>query len=196
MTYEVAERGGVVEVAGASGDEVRRALDLLDAHRQRARASATAVERVLVSAAVEESIALAPPAALLQARRLAAHRARLVAAGAYSHADLAALHDSARESSTRTWLTRRREQRVLFTVKFDGRTLVPAFQLDQHGQPRVELTPLLRVLLDTGIDGWTLWTWLTSPAALLSGEVPERVATSNPQRALTAARRFADRPAA
>jgi len=55
---------------------------------------------------------------------------------------------------------------------------------------------MLDVLLNGGIDGWPLWTWLTSPTSLLSGQTPEAVAKTAPERAMTAATRFAVPPAA
>jgi len=55
---------------------------------------------------------------------------------------------------------------------------------------------MLDVLLDSGIDGWPLWTWLTSPTSLLSGQTPETVAKTAPNRAAAAATRFAVPPAA
>jgi len=70
------------------------------------------------------------------------------------------------------------------------------FQLDQLGQSRPELQPMLDVLLTNGIDGWPLWTWLTSPTSLLSGQTPESVPRRAPHRAMTAATRFAVPPAA
>ncbi|MCB0951087.1 MAG: hypothetical protein K0U84_22220 [Actinomycetia bacterium] len=59
--------------------------------------------------------------------------------------------------------------RELFTVKHDGRTIIPAFQLDADGEPRPELQPVLQPLIDAGVQSWALWTWLTSPTSLLSG---------------------------
>jgi hypothetical protein len=50
---------------------------------------------------------------------------------------------------------------------------------------------VLEALADTGITGWPLWTWLTSPTALLSGEIPEQLARRAPARVLRAAQRFA-----
>jgi len=100
------------------------------------------------------------------------------------------------ESTTRTWVARRRETNQLFAVSHTGGTLIPAFQLDERGEPRTELQPILAALRNAGIDGWALWTWLTSPTSLLSGEIPEEVARSAPARALHAAQRFASPPAA
>ena len=81
----------------------------------------------------------------------------------------------------------------MFTVPDGVRAIIPAFQLDNAGEPRGDLAPLLSVLLPAGVDGWELWTWLTSPTSLLSGDIPEVVAAANVDRALTAPQRFAAR---
>ena len=59
-----------------------------------------------------------------------------------------------------------------------------------------DTTTVSDVLLNGGIDGWPLWTWLTSPTSFLSGQTPESVARTAPERAMTAATRFAVPPAA
>ena len=89
----------------------------------------------------------------------------------------------------RTWLARRQAERTVLAVKHEGRTLLPAFQLDGSGDVRPELRPLLRVLADGGVGGWEAWTWLTSGSSLLSGHAPEDVARTQPDRALRAAER-------
>ena len=121
-------------------------------------------------------VSLNPPASLVQAQRLAAHRDALLSTPVFTHDTLSELRGDNTVSSTRTWLARRREDRSLFTVGHNGRTLIPAFQLDDHGEPRPELTPLLSALHDGGVEGWALWTWLTKPTSYLSGGVPEHVA--------------------
>jgi hypothetical protein len=131
-----------------------------------------------------------------QAQRLAGHRDALLATPLYTYGSLCELRGDARESSTRTWLSRRKAENKMFTVTHNGRTLIPAFQLDERGDPRPELQPLLAALQGGAVQGWTLWTWLTSPTSLLSGAVPEQLARTEPTRALRAAERFAAAPAA
>ncbi len=77
----------------------------------------------------------------------------------------------------------------MFTVPDGVRAIIPAFQLDNAGEPRGDLAPLLAVLLPAGVDGWELWTWLTSPTSLLSGDIPDptRCPVVDPAR-LTGAR--------
>ena len=123
--------------------------------------------------------------------RLATHRNALLATPTYTHESLQQVRGVAKESSARTWLSRRRDARELFTVSHGGRTIIPAFQFDAAAEPRPELEPVLQTLIDAGVQSWALWTWLTASTPLLSGEVPEQLARSNPQRVLCAAQRFA-----
>jgi hypothetical protein len=77
----------------------------------------------------------------------------------------------------------RRLERALLALPLPNRSIVvPAFQLTDAGEPRPELHPLLEQLLLARINGWAVWTWLTHPSSLLSGDVPERVAVTDPER--------------
>lgn len=109
----------------------------------------------------------------------------------FTHDTLQQLRGDRQTSSTRTWVARKRDARELFTVTHDGQTIVPAFQFTSDGSLRAELRPLLEALAAGGVDGWQLWTWLTSPSSLLSGGVPHEVAWMQPERALRAGQRFA-----
>jgi hypothetical protein len=155
-----------------------------------------AVRDELLQVLMSREVSLIPPATLIQAQRLAAHRDALLATPVFTHETLSQLRGNARPSSTRTWLTRRRDEHALFTVNVKGTTVIPAFQLDESGEPRPELQPIVSVLHEGGIEGWSLWTWLTKPTSFLSGGVPEEVARTSPERALRAAQRFAPAPAA
>jgi len=89
------------------------------------------------------------------------------------------------------WVYAQLRDRALIALEApDGTIAVPAFQLTAAGQPRPELRPLLEVLLGARLGGWAAWTWLTSPSSFLSGEVPERIAVTDPARALRAATAF------
>ena len=61
-------------------------------------------------------------------------------------------------------------------VPHDDGVLVPAFQLDDAGEVREELRPVLAALLSDAarnrVDPWQVWGWLVRPAALLGGAVP------------------------
>jgi hypothetical protein len=189
--FPVAEQSGHVEVRGVSSHDVLEALDLLSKMRHLQADQVTASRADLVHALMTSHVSLTPPATLAQAQRLAIQRDALLATAVLTYDTLQDLRGDRMESSTRTWVARARARHALFTVTYLGRALVPAFQLDAQGQPRPDLQPLLSILLDAGIDGWPLWTWLTSPTSLLSGQSPEAVAKTNPRRALRAATRFA-----
>jgi hypothetical protein len=150
----------------------------------------------LVEALMRHRVALTPSATLMAAQRLATQRDGLLATGAFSYDTLAALRRDRQVSSTRTWVARKRRDRAMFTLNRGQQTLIPAFQLSEAGDARPELRPLLGTLLDAGIDGWQLWTWLTSASSLLSGEIPHEVARRDPLRAERAAQRFAQSTAA
>lgn len=77
-----------------------------------------------------------------------------------------------------------------FAVAAGDGAAAPAFQFDETGAVRAELRPILEVLCGAGVGGWQLWVWLTTPTPLLSGEVPERLARTEPARVLRAAQRF------
>lgn len=150
----------------------------------------------LLRALMGQGVSLTPTATLSQAQRLATHRNALLATPFHTYASLSRQRGDSSESNTRTWVARRREEHELFTVTHNGRALIPGFQFDEHGKLRAELAPILSALADGGVQGWSLWTWLTSPTSFLSGAVPERVASTDPTRALRAARRFATGAAA
>ncbi|MGV0742917.1 hypothetical protein [Mycolicibacterium sp. XJ870] len=194
--YEVAERADHLEVRGVSRRDVEDALELIGKVRVLQADHVAATRADLLRALMAGNVALTPPATVAQAQRLATHRDALLATPVFTHDTLRALRGDAKASSTRTWLARRRDNHEAFTVTHNGRTLIPAFQLDESGRPRAELRPVLEALAGGGVTGWTLWTWLTSPTALLSGEIPEQLARRAPARVLRAARRFASAAAA
>lgn len=155
-----------------------------------------AIRGDLLQVLMSREVTLTPPATLTQAQRLATHRDALLATPVLTYETLSELRGDKSVSSTRTWLARRRDDHALFTVNYTGRTLIPAFQLDARGEPRPELRPILSALHEGGVQGWSLWTWLTKPTSFLSGSVPEEVARTDPARALHAAERFAAGPIA
>jgi hypothetical protein len=194
--YDIDEHPDRVEVRGVNRRQVAEALHLLDKVHAVQADHAAATRGELLHALMVQSVSLTPPATLAQAQRLANRRAALLATPVLTHESLRELRGDTKVSTTRTWVTRRRDAHALFTVTHNGRTLIPAFQLDQHGQPRAELQPILSILLEAGIHGWQLWTWLTTPTSFLSKGVPEHVARTEPDRVLRAAKRFAASPAA
>lgn len=180
-----------VEVRGVSADQVEEALEIYAKVQVLRGAAATVTRRRLVQAMTSSGVSLVPPATIAQAERLAGHRNMLLGTPVYTHTSLQKTRGDDLVSTTRTWLSRRREAYEVFTLNHRGRALIPAFQLDAQGNPRPELQPILKSLIESGIRGWELWTWLSSPTSLLSGEVPEKLARTNSQRVLRAAQRFA-----
>ncbi len=193
MTYAVAQRAGHVEVEGATSNDVRTGLELLVAARELQYQNAAQAREHLTHVLVAAGVDLVPPSSLEQARRLQQVRAGLLATPVLDYETLAELRDDAATSATRTAVSRQRAAQHIFTVTVGGRTLFPAFQLTENGAPRADLAPLLSVLIDNGVQGWQLWTWLVSPTPFLSGGVPHQIAGEDPARALRAAQRFAAR---
>lgn len=194
-SFEVAEQAGSVEVRGYTRTEVIDALRFLARVRIAQADQVRATRDDLVHALMTKEVSLTPPASVRQAQRLAALRDALLATPVYTYATLAEVRGE-QESTTRTWFSRKRNDHRVFAVQHRGRTLVPAFQLTETGDVRNDLGPVLGPLTEADLDGWTLWTWLTRASSLLSGQVPEAVARTAPDRAAAAAQRFAQRPSA
>jgi hypothetical protein len=178
-------------VPGLTVERLRSALRLLSAADEMQADLADERRAQLLQAMIVADFDPVPVATLRQAQRLARHREHLLASGAYPIEALAALRGDTAESATRTWLTRRRKRDELFTVTHQNATLVPAFQLDDAGEPLSALRPVLKVLAKAGLSGWELWSWLATPTSWLGGQVPAALLTSSPARVVTAAERFA-----
>lgn len=179
-----------ITVEGATDTEVKTAMAIFVAFKDLQADTIHLSRDALLHAAGLAGVDLVPPAALEQARRLAKLRNRLMATPAYSYETLAEVRHEGSIPSMRTWVSRRRQARQMFTVSDGSRVVIPAFQFDDAGQLRTELAPLIEALVDAKVEGWALWSWLTTPSNLLSSQVPEQVAAHDPQRALTAAHRF------
>jgi hypothetical protein len=217
--YDIAERRDYLEIRGVSRDELTEVLELVEPIRTlqaenvvRGFGLAEALEQLvdlirtlqaenveairgdLLQVLMSREVSLTPPATVTQVQQLATHRAALLVTPVLTYETLSELRGDKTVSSTRTWLARRRDAHTLFTVNHNGRTLIPAFQIDERGEPRIELRPILSVLSEGGVQGWSLWTWLTKPTSFLSGGVPEEVARTDAERALHAAQRFAAGP--
>lgn len=136
----------------------------------------------------------AVPVALVQLARLARVREELLGSRWFDYAALAQLRGTSVDA-TRFVVHKASAAHLLLVVKRDHETLVPAFQLTDNGEPRIELAPLLTALLSAGMDPWRAWAWLTQPAALLGGLVPHEAAADPETAALAqhAAVRLAER---
>lgn len=141
--------------------------------------------------------AYAVPVSLVQVARQARLRSELLETPSYDYETLAGLRGSSVDAA-RFMIHKTSSLNRLLVVSDHGRVLVPAFQLTPDGEPRPDLAPVLQPLLAAGMDPWKAWIWLTQPAALLGGLVPERAA-ADPETAeivAHAAVRLAERVAA
>jgi hypothetical protein len=189
---QIRETADHVEVTGLSEQSVQRAVDLLRAAGQEQVAARSLLYSHVNQAMLDAAIPLVSSATQRQVQRSAALRAELLEKHGYeTYASLAHKRQLSRASSARTWVSRERDKGTIFTVKVGGQTIMPAIQFTPEGQLNKSVADIVRLLLEAGLDGWSLWAWLSSPTGLLSGEVPSDVAETNPARALTAARRFA-----
>jgi hypothetical protein len=148
----------------------------------------------VLQALVREGIAVTEPASVAQAQQQATIRNKLLATPCYSYKTLALVRNE-NANATRTTVGRWVRAARAFTVGVNGRTVIPAFQLTDDGQPREDLAPLLKPLTEAGLGSWQMWAWMTQPAGLLSGLVPAEAA-ANPEtcaRAAHAAERLAAR---
>jgi hypothetical protein len=117
----------------------------------------------------------AVPIELVRLRREGRVRAALLDGGWLDYAGVAQLRGVS-ENAARFALHKAAERHGVLLVQHGDRTLVPAFQLDDDGQVRSELAPVLEPLLASGADPWRTWAWLTTPAGLLGGAVPHESA--------------------
>ena len=139
----------------------------------------------------------AVPVQLLQIARRARLHEQLLASPWHTYDSLAELRGSTPEA-TRFAVHKAGGEHRLLVVAEGERTLVPAFQLTPEGEPRPDLLPVLEPLLAARMDPWRAWAWLTQPAALLGGLVPEHAAAdpADADLARHAAVRLAERVAA
>ncbi|MDT0202958.1 hypothetical protein [Nocardioides sp. AE5] len=123
----------------------------------------------------------AVPVDLLQLRRRAQVRAGLLASDWFDYEALARVRGES-VNAIRFLVHKAASENRLLVVPRDEQRLVPAFQFDAAAEPRPELEPVLLPLLASGMDPWHVWGWLTQPAALLGGQVPEQAA-ADPEEA-------------
>ena len=138
--------------------------------------------------------AYAVPVSLVQAARHARLKSALLATPTFGYETLAAVRGTSVDA-TRFTIHKSASLHRLLVIGDHRDVIVPAFQLTPDGEPRPELTPVLQPLLAAGMDPWKAWIWLTQPAALLGGLVPEQAA-ADPEHAevvTTAAVRLAER---
>lgn len=127
-------------------------------------------------------------AAVMNAVRLREFRQSLADRGALTVDDLA--HGLGMKRGTaQKWLERHVKAGRLFTVKVDGRVLVPASLLDEAFDPIEAWEPVLDRLREVEASDWGLWAWIDGPLSALSGDIPSDVIGSDPERVIRAADR-------
>jgi len=159
-TFERDEQGRAVWTDPATGDPMTsEQLEALD----------------LLLHAEGDDPAYAVPVSLVQVARQARLRSELLAGPWFDYETLAELRGTSVDAA-RFVIHKTASLHGLLVVNHEGRVLVPAFQITPQGEPRPDLAPVLQPLLAAGMDPWKAWIWLTQPAALLGGLVPERAA--------------------
>ncbi|MGE3834544.1 MAG: hypothetical protein AB7H43_07140 [Acidimicrobiia bacterium] len=131
-----------------------------------------------------------PYATVEQARRLAALRAALLRDGAWSSAAIADARGIT-ANNARQWVSRHRKAHRIFTVAYEGETLVPAFLLDDELEPRSAAQEPIRLLREAGEDGWALWAWFATPSPWLDGRIPAELLATKPDLVVESARQRA-----
>lgn len=168
------------------------AQDVIKAHAKHVqlRIQARAELRATVDRAYVNDLSLVSEATQKQAVRTADARVRLVEdEGAATYKTLAELRGT-RESGARSWVNRLRRDNLLFTVEVKGKTLIPNVQLSADGQLNELVSEqLVQPLLAAGMEPWSLWSWLTSPTGLLSGEIPADAIVTDRKRVIRAVER-------
>lgn len=168
------------------------AQDVIKAHAKHVqlRIQARAELRATVDRAYVNDLPLISEATQKQAVRTADAHVRLIEVeGAATYKTLAELRGT-RESGARSWVNRLRRENLLFTVEVKGRTLIPSVQLSADGQlDELVSEQLVKPLLAAGMEPWTLWSWLTSPTGLLSGEIPADAIVTDQRRVIRAVER-------
>lgn len=187
---EVTEEAGHVQVTGVSKDRVQQALELLQAAEGIKVATrhnlVTSINRLMLKV----NMPVVPEATQRQIQLSASLNEELLGMGYETHESLAQSRHVP-PSSVRTWVSRLRKNNQLFTVKLNGKTLIPAVQLTSTGELQPEVADLVRPLSEAGLDSWSLWAWLCKPTGLLSDNVPVELAQTDPRRAQKAAERYA-----
>lgn len=204
-------RTGRITPRGEAGDDARlerisiqvlskAAKDVAREFDEQAGDLSQDAKRALVESMLSKSKARVSAGSLEQGARQAARREALLATPSHTLDSLTALRGAASQAAVRTAVSRAVAKGRMFTVKHEGRTIVPTFQLDNEGNPRRELASLIRPLVKSGLGPWQLWTWLTAPHPVLAGRSPaDAVADATTERdAISLAEDFAAqlRPAA
>ena len=115
---------------------------------------------------------------------------RLLKSGALDLEALCARRDDPSTAAAEAWAEM--QGSAILVLVYAGNLVYPAFQFTDTGDLRPELASHVTVLRDAGLSPWMTWAGLTAPAALLSGDVPEKLLVTDPRRAGRAVQRYAD----
>ena len=161
-----------LELQGLTQAEAQEAINTYAKHVE-LRVHMRAQLREAVDHAYMDDLPLVSEATQKQAKRTANARVRLIQdEGAATYHSLAEMRGTG-QGGARSWVNRLRRDNLLFTVEVNGKTLIPMVQLTSDGQlDELVSEHLVKPLLSAGMEPWSLWSWLTSPTGLLSGDIP------------------------
>jgi hypothetical protein len=190
----VTARPDGVVVTGAAPDDVRLGLDLVAGLKRQSGGGVPHVRDWLVGVLSQHHGLAIASDEVAAAEDLAEHRLDLVRSGCLTYGELAKRRATS-ETAARSWVSRHRGQ--LLVVSSGGRSVVPSFQLTEHGELRPRVAEINAILKDDDtMDDWSRWAWWHSRTSFLSGASPIDVVKENVTRVRTAARRMTARPAA
>ena len=178
-----------LELQGLTQDQAQEAINTYAKHVE-LRVHMRAQLRESIDHAYMDDLPLVSEATQKQAKRTANARVRLIQdEGVATYQSLAGMRGTG-QGGARSWVNRLRRRNLLFTVEVNGKTLIPVVQLTADGQlDELVSEHLVKPLLSAGMEPWSLWSWLTSPTGLLSGEVPATVVHTETERVERAVRR-------
>jgi hypothetical protein len=137
--------------------------------------------------AMTPDIAVPSPPVVLQARRNAEARTRLLTEfGALTAAQVAELAGSEARNTSALAGRWRREGRIL-AVDHHGTTYYPGFQLDAEGKPRAVVADVLKWLTRPDMTSWQQALWFTTANGWLDGRRPVDLLDDEPQSVIAAA---------
>ena len=141
----------------------------------------------LIEAMLPPLSALLPSkVAILQARRNAEARARLIqefgALTSTEVADLAGSKAGNRAAMAHRW----KQEGRIFSVTYEGTVLYPAFQFDREGRPLAAMAQVIRTLGSKSSE-WELALWFMANTGWLDGQRPVDLLESDPEAVVKAA---------
>jgi hypothetical protein len=171
-------------LAHATTTEPLRDIDIATVYRGVYRAADDVPE---LAEAMTPDIAVPSPPIVLQARRNAEARTRLLTEfGALTAAQVAELAGSEARNTSALAGRWRREGRIL-AVDHHGTTYYPSFQFDAEGRPKAVVADVLKRLNSPEITPWQQALWFTTANGWLNGRRPVDLLDDEPQAVLAAA---------